>query len=139
MSFKPPRQPPLKASAEVLQALFENGKSPLAAPFQRWKIWKRWPELVGPSISNVSEPVSFKNGVLYVWVKNAAWMQQLVFMREPMCKTLNQKLGQNMIRSIQLTMDRKSVPSDAEEKKRLQQTVQDLMSEPMESEPTEDF
>ena len=127
MSFKPPQDPKLKNSVEVLQALFENGKSPLAAPFMRWKIWKRWPELVGPSIANVSEPVSLRNGILYVWVKNASWMQQLVFMRDQMRQTLNQKLGQNMVQAVQLTLDRRSVPHDSEEKKRLQETVQELM------------
>ena len=127
MNFKPPRKDYLQTSAEVLQALFENGKSPLSGPFVRWKIWRQWPELVGPSISAVSEPVAFRDGVLTVWVKNAAWMQQLVFAREQMKNTLNDKLGQGLIRSVHLTMDRKGVPSDSEEKKSLEKSVQGLI------------
>lgn len=89
-------------------------------------MWKRWPELVGPSVSAVSEPVSLRNGTLYIWVKNAAWMQQLVFARDQIKNTLNQKLGENVVQAVQLTLDRRSVPMDAEERKRLEQTVRDL-------------
>lgn len=126
MDMKPPK-PKLKKSDAVLQSLFENSKSPLAGPFLRWKLWKRWSEFVGPSIAQVTEPVSLHRGVLHVWVKNAVWMQQLVFMREQMTVTLNQKLGENVIEAIQLTMDRRSVPMDPEEKRRLQQAVAGLM------------
>lgn len=117
----------MKTSAEVLQALFENGKSPLSGPFFRWKLWKKWPEFVGPTVSSVSEPVSLRNGTLYVWVKNAAWLQQLIFAREQIRATINQKLGEETIKSVHLTLDRRSVPMDAEERARLQRTVQDLM------------
>lgn len=127
MSFKPPRDSNLTTSAEVLQALFENGKSPLSGPFLRWKIWKKWPELVGPTIASASEPVAFRDGTLAVWVKSAAWMQQLVFAREQMRVTLNQKLGMDLVQNIQLTLDRRSVPADPEEKKKLEAMVQALM------------
>lgn len=61
----------------------------------------------------VSEPVGYQRGVLYVWVSNSAWMQQLVFMREHMRDAINKKLEQEYVREIRLTMDKKSVPRDA--------------------------
>lgn len=118
----------LKSDA-VLQALFQNGKSPLSGPFLRWKLWKKWSEFVGPTMSGVSEPVALRNGVLSVWVKNAAWMQQMVFLKSQMRQTINQKLGEDLIREIHLTMDRKAVPQDPEEKKWLEATVKNLMNE----------
>lgn len=116
-------------SSEVLQALFENGKSELSIHFLRWKLWKQWPEFVGPTISQNSEPVSYYRGTLYVWVKNSAWMQQLVFMREPMRDAINSKLQKNYVREIRLTMDRRSVPSDPDSAFQLKQSIQSLMSQ----------
>ena len=57
---------PLKGSDAVLQALFENGNSPLSAPFLRWKMWKKWPEYVGATIAEVTEPVGLEKGTLYI-------------------------------------------------------------------------
>lgn len=129
MSFKPPRDSRLTNSAEVLQALFENGKSPLSGPFLRWKIWKKWPELVGPTVAAASEPVAFRDGTLAIWVKSAAWMQQLVFAREQIRVTLNQKLGADMVKTVQLTLDRRSVPADPEEKRKIEEVIKTLMKE----------
>jgi predicted nucleic acid-binding Zn ribbon protein len=130
MSYKPPsRKSRLTKSDAVLQALFQNGKSPLSGPFLRWKLWKKWPEFVGPTMAAVSEPVALRNGVLSVWVKNAAWMQQMVFLKQQMRKTLNQKLGEDLIHEIHLTMDRKAVPQDPEEKRWLEATVKNLMKD----------
>ncbi|MGZ5278853.1 MAG: DUF721 domain-containing protein [Pseudobdellovibrionaceae bacterium] len=108
-----PKKAKLSAGSEVLQALFENGKSELSVHFIRWKLWKKWTEYVGPTMAGVSEPVGYQRGVLHVWVKNSAWMQQMVFMREHMRDSINKKLQQEYVKEIRLTMDRKSVPADA--------------------------
>ena len=76
-----------------------------------------------------SEPVGYYRGKLYVWVKNSAWMQQLVFMREPMKDAINKKLQQEYVREIHLTMDRKSVPGDAQGTQELKESLSSLMKE----------
>lgn len=73
------------------------------------------------------EPVGYYRGILYVWVKNSAWMQQLIFMREPMKDAINKKLEQNYVKEIRLTMDRRSVPSNAEDSAELKQSISSLM------------
>jgi len=108
------RSSQLTQSLDVLQSLLVKGKDPLSLQFLRWKIWKKWDEFVGPSIAAVSEPVGYRNGVLYIWVKNASWMQQLVFMREPMKNKINSLLEFQYVREVHLTLDRKSVPADAQ-------------------------
>jgi predicted nucleic acid-binding Zn ribbon protein len=113
----------LTISSEVLQGLFENGKSALSEQFLRWKLWKKWTDFVGPTIGSISEPVGYKNGTLYVWVKNASWMQQLIFMIEPMKENINKKLEIKYVRSIHLTMDRRSVPGGEDEKEQLQSAI----------------
>lgn len=114
-------------SLEVLQGLFEGGDSTLSQQFIRWKLWKKWGEFVGPSVAEVSEPVGYRKGTLYVWVKNSSWMQQLVFMLEPIKSNINQKLGFNYVETIYLTLDRKKVPSSPEESEKLKKSVQNLM------------
>ena len=117
----------LTAGANVLQALFENGKTPLSVQFIRWKLWKRWPEFVGETMAQVCEPVGYKNGTLYVWVKNSTWMQQMVFMRDPLRATINKKLEIQYVNEICLTMDRRSVPRNASDSDALRESIANIM------------
>ena len=115
--------------SEALQSLFENGKSPLSQQFLRWKIWRRWEEYVGPTIAQNSEPVGYVNGQLYLWVKNSSWMQQLVFMRDPIKDKINKKLGFLFVKNVTLTLDKKSVPKDPQEAEALKDSLAKLISE----------
>lgn len=119
----------LTESSEVLHGLFENGKSALSEQFIRWKLWRKWAEFAGQSIADVSEPVGYRRGTLYVWVKNASWMQQLIFMLDPLKDSINKKLEFSFVKAIHLTLDRKAVPYDEQNKKELQEAVEKLMQE----------
>jgi hypothetical protein len=119
----------LTISSDVLQGLFENGKSVLSEQFLRWKLWKMWGEYVGATMANICEPVGYKRGILYVWVKNSSWMQQMIFMIEPMKENLNSKLGIKYVRGIHLTLDRRAVPEDAAHKEELAQSIEKLMKQ----------
>lgn len=123
------RNSSLTIGSNVLQALFENGKSPLSVQFIRWKLWRRWPEFVGPTIAQYSEPVGYNKGVLILWVKNSSWLQQLVFMREHIAETINKKLECHYVKEVRLTLDRKSVPQDAEISAELKDQIANLMAE----------
>ncbi len=116
----------LTLGSDALHSLFENGKSPLSQQFLRWKLWRRWEDYVGPSIAHVSEPVGYVRGGLYIWVKSSSWMHQMVFMRETMRDKINEKLGFDFIRQIHLTLDRKSIPRDAEEARALKESIRRL-------------
>jgi predicted nucleic acid-binding Zn ribbon protein len=116
----------LTTSSEVLHALFENGKSALSLQFLRWKMWKMWSEYAGTTIAANTEPVGYRQGVLYLWVKSASWMQQLVFMREPLAQKINEKLGFKYVYEIRLTLDRRSVPQDALESEELRQQIANI-------------
>lgn len=124
--------PTLHGSTEVLQALFENGNSPLAGPFLRWKLWKKWSDYVGPTIAAVTEPVGFRKGTLFLWVHNSSWMQQLLFLREQIKKSINEKVGRNQIRTISFTLNRNLVPTDPGEQAELKNWIQKLAQEPPE-------
>lgn len=82
----------------------------MADQFLRWKLWMNWQEIVGQTTAQCCEPVSYHQGTLWLWVKNATWLTQLNFMSETIKNTINQKFAAGMVREIRLTMDRKNVP-----------------------------
>lgn len=123
------RSSDLTQGSEVLHALFENGKSELSQQFIRWKLWAKWPEFVGPSIGKNSEPVGYRQGTLYVWARNSSWMQQMIFILDPMRDKINVGLGFDYVKSIVLTLDRKSVPREAQQSEHLRDHVKKLMNE----------
>jgi predicted nucleic acid-binding Zn ribbon protein len=115
--------------SEALQSLFENGKTLLSQQFLRWKMWRKWSDFVGPTMSQHSEPVGFLRGTLYIWVESSTWMQQMVFLRDPMMDSINKKLGFNFVKNVHLTLDKKSVPRDAAEAAELKQSIAKLMKD----------
>ena len=106
------RKSELTATADVLQSLLQNSKSPLTEQFIRWKVWKAWPEVVGEEISRSTLPVGYLKGTLYIWVNSAARLQELIFMLEPLQNRINQFSGSRWVKSIRLTLDRRQVPQE---------------------------
>jgi predicted nucleic acid-binding Zn ribbon protein len=98
-------------STELLQSIFQNSKSPLGNEFQRWKLWMHWEKIVGPDIAKHSTPVSFRDGNLYVWVKNSVWLQEMSFLAGPLKDKINVSVGWNWVSRLIFTTDRKSVPT----------------------------
>ena len=98
------------SSADVLQSLFQNSKSSLGQGYTRWKLWREWDQVVGESIAKYSTPVGYKRGVLYVWVNSSPRMQEMTFLAGDIKSRINRYLGENWIRRIHFTLDRKDVP-----------------------------
>lgn len=98
-------------STELLQSIFQNSKSPLGNEFQRWKLWMHWEKIVGSQIAKHSTPVSFRDGNLYVWVKNSVWLQEMSFLAGPLKDKINVSVGWTWVHRIIFTTDRKSVPT----------------------------
>lgn len=100
-----------KSSAEVLQSLFESQKGPVSNQFLRWKLWLSWSDVVGPTIAEISEPISYHRGTLWLWTKNSVQMQHLTFMLAGIKQAVNAKFKAGFVKEIRLTLDRKTVPS----------------------------
>ncbi|MFZ3230897.1 MAG: DUF721 domain-containing protein [Pseudobdellovibrio sp.] len=100
-----------KTGAEVLQKLLEGKVGPVSDQYLRWKLWLNWKEIVGPTVSTHSEPISYRNGLLWLWVENSVWMQQMGFMSETIIETINKKFRKGFVREIRYTLDRRQVPS----------------------------
>lgn len=124
------RKSSLTASAEVLQSLLQNRKSPLTEQFIRWKVWNAWPEVVGPEIARSTLPVGYLKGTLYIWVRSAPRMQEMIFMLETLQNRINQFCGSRWVKSIRLTLDRRTVPQLADASKEMRDFLGPLMAPP---------
>ncbi|AGH96372.1 hypothetical protein A11Q_2156 [Pseudobdellovibrio exovorus JSS] len=103
-------------SAEVLHKLLEDKAGPVSDQYLRWKLWLSWKDVVGPTVSEHAEPISYHQGVLWLWVRNSVWMQQMSFMLEPIKHSVNQKFRAGFVKEVRLTLDRKMTPSTNDEK-----------------------
>ncbi len=120
--------PKFKTGTEVLQGLFENGKSPLSEQFLRWKMWARWEEIVGSTLSKSCEPVGLQWGVLIIWVQHSTVMQQMMFLKENILLAVRKAYPQMQIKDVKFTMDRKGMTTKEEEKIQAREFVKQMVT-----------
>lgn len=116
-----------KASSQVLQSLFEDGKSPLSEHFLRWKLWSRWAELMGAGIAENSEPVGYYQKKLYVYVKNSSVMHHMYFLRKNMIQKIAKEFHPRFINEIIFTLDKKSVPKESNQVESLKDNIDRIL------------
>ncbi len=109
-SKKDVRKGDLSQATDVLESVLLNNKSPLSDQFLRWKLWRKWGEVVGPTISAQSMPVGFVNGILYVWVKNAVWMNEMLFLAGPIKEKVNTFVEKKWVKQVRFTLNQHEVP-----------------------------
>jgi hypothetical protein len=108
--------PKFKSGTEVLQGLFENGKSPLSGQFLRWKMWARWEEVVGTTLAKSCEPVGLQWNTLIIWVPHPTVMQQMMFLKENILRAVQKAYPQMGIKDVRFTTDRKGLTNKEDEK-----------------------
>jgi hypothetical protein len=104
------RKGALNQATDVLEGVLLSNKSPLSDQFMRWKLWRKWADVVGPTISAQSMPVGFVNGMLYVWVKNAVWMNEMLFLAGPIREKVNAFVEKNWVQQVRFTLNQHDVP-----------------------------
>ena len=57
---------------------------------------KRWPEIAGPLVSRNAMPLSLRNGILTVVVRNHAWAQELRMSKVPMIGRIRETAGERI-------------------------------------------
>ncbi|MBT1073071.1 DciA family protein [Pelotalea chapellei] len=65
-------------------------------------IWNIWSDVVGPAVASRAQPLRIINGILTVAVSSGPWMQELTFLKGMMKQKLNDRLGGEVVRDIQL-------------------------------------
>ena len=64
-------------------------------------VFPQWPQLVGPQIAKVTEPLSVtRQGTLFVAVSTNAWMTELALMEPELLRRLNERTGRLQIKKI---------------------------------------
>lgn len=84
-----------------LLADFIHG-SALEQPLLERKVVEVWPEVLGPTVAQLTGDIGVKNGVLYVRVRSAALKQQLFDIRHDLVRRLNEAAGANVLKDIRL-------------------------------------
>ncbi len=92
------------------------------------EIWTHWKAEAGVVVADRAQPLSFRNGTLWVVVPSAAWLQELQFQAELIRNNLNRACGRPIIKEIRFQQG--DFP--------LQETVSTHSSAPPESCPLPD-
>ena len=72
----------------------------LGVNLQMGRLWNRWDQVVGPTVSQNAKPAVIKGGLLIVHVSSTPWMQQLQFLKADIMDRLNSDLGRSVIEDI---------------------------------------
>lgn len=85
--------------AEVMTGLLKQ--KGIADRVTQANVFPEWPQLVGPQIAKVTEPLSVtRQGTLFVAVTTNAWMTELSLMEPDLLRRLNERTGRLQIRKI---------------------------------------
>jgi predicted nucleic acid-binding Zn ribbon protein len=92
------KRKPRSISDVVTDVLKQSG---VADRISQAKVIPEWPQLVGPQISRVTEPLSVtRQGTLFVAVTTNAWMTELSLMEPDLLRRLNERTGRLQIKRI---------------------------------------
>jgi predicted nucleic acid-binding Zn ribbon protein len=84
-------RPPERLADVVSRFLRQSG---LGERIKQSSALDDWPELVGPDIAAVTQPVSIsQDGTLLVAVRNHAWMNELTMMERELLESVNRVTG----------------------------------------------
>ena len=80
--------------SSILDAFLESLRIPHVAFLVSLR--KKWPEIAGALVSRNATPLSLRNGVLTVVVRNHAWAQELQMSKIPMLGRIRETVGERI-------------------------------------------
>ena len=80
--------------SSILDAFLESLRIPHVAFLVALR--KRWPEIAGPLVSRNATPLSLRNGVLTIVVRNHAWAQELRMSKTTMIGRIRETVGERI-------------------------------------------
>ena len=84
-----------------LLADFIHG-SDLEQPLLERKVVELWPEVLGPTVAQMTGEIQVKNGVLLVHIHSAALKAQLFDIRHELVRKLNEAAGAQVLKDIRV-------------------------------------
>jgi len=99
--------------SSVLDAFLESLRIPHVAFLVSLR--KRWPEISGPLVARNAIPLSVRNGVLTVVVRNHAWAQELRMSKSTMIARIRETVGERIpVSDIRFTVGSPDSAGEAE-------------------------
>ena len=83
---------------------------------KQYQIWEVWDDVVGAHIARHAQPHQIRNAVLWVTVSSSTWMQQLEFTKQTIRERLNDKIGEDVIKTIRFKMGELPHPDNKNDK-----------------------
>jgi predicted nucleic acid-binding Zn ribbon protein len=83
---------------EILKTFFENKVPPSLNEESR--VFGAWSKAVGSDVSRQANPVSFRNGILFVETRHPVWTSELNARRHLIQRKLNAAVGAELVREI---------------------------------------
>lgn len=74
----------------------------LEKPLLERQVVERWPEIMGPTVAQMTRSVEVENGMLRVRLSNAALRAQLFECRRELVKKINETMGSDVINDVRL-------------------------------------
>ncbi len=68
--------------------------------WELFQLYQNWSEIVGEQTAAVTKPAFFRRDVLYIYVENSSWMQQVQFMKPDLRKKIDQALDPRSLSDI---------------------------------------
>lgn len=97
------------------------------------RVFAVWDEAVGDVIAKNAQPQFFKKGILLIGTTNSVWAQELSLMSQQLIKTLNERLGKDLIKEIKLratAIEKGAFNLNGETKKEAVEEMEDIELEP---------
>lgn len=94
---KTSKQPPERL-ADLLTKLLRN--LGVERKVKESEVISKWPNIVGPRISNVTTPKKTDKGILFVKVKGSAWKNELIFLKMNIITKIDKAVGTGIIKDI---------------------------------------
>ncbi len=111
MSRGPGRRRSGTLAADVLARLLDQHG--IARELREHRILARWRDIVGESLGDRTWPDGLERGILWIRVKNSAWLHQLSFLRDDLVVRLNRELGDPpLVREIRFHVGPRHIVAD---------------------------
>jgi predicted nucleic acid-binding Zn ribbon protein len=99
MGFQPKRKSRGPESVGAVLKTFFEQKVPRNLS-EETRVFGAWPKAVGSDVSRQANPVSYKNGILFVETRHPVWTAELTGKRHVILRKLNEALGASLVREI---------------------------------------
>lgn len=86
---------------EVLGAYLASNKR-VAKGYYTSHISDVWKEMMGPTIAGYTSKITFRDGVLKIYLESSALKKELSMSKEKIIKLLNEALGHEVVLSVEL-------------------------------------